>query len=322
MLVPAYHHGNEVKAIRAAGSSIRFYSINRRLEPDLDELERLSRSRARVLYAIHYLGWPQPLEELAALCRKRGMILIEDCALAMLSEKNGRPLGAFGDYSFFCLYKTVPIPNGGLVVQNGPVLGEIARMEFERPRAPSVYAKSSELLVEWIRSRSDHFGKGLSWLKRMVGKGLNGFQVERVAVGDDGFDLSHARSGMSPLCHSLLRVFDYEGIRQRRRENFRLLRDKLAGEVPLLLDDLKEGVCPLFFPILVADKHAAARALEQRGVSTVEFWNSGDPEAAENGFADTQFLRRHVLELPIHQDITPAQIEYMTKQILSLKLRL
>ena len=36
---------------------------------------------------------------------------------------------------------------------------------------------------------------------------------------------------------------------------------------------LPDGVCPLFFPIVVGDKAAAARALQQRGVDALEFWN-------------------------------------------------
>src|SRR5215510_9101370 len=39
VLVPSYHHGNEVMAIRAAGATVRFYPINRDLRPDLDALE-------------------------------------------------------------------------------------------------------------------------------------------------------------------------------------------------------------------------------------------------------------------------------------------
>src|SRR5262245_16205349 len=74
VLVPSYHHGNEVMAIRAAGAPIRFYTIGRDLRPDLDELWELSRD-ARVLFSIHYLGWPQPMAELRALCRERGMTL-------------------------------------------------------------------------------------------------------------------------------------------------------------------------------------------------------------------------------------------------------
>src|SRR5204862_512234 len=76
-------------------------------------------SGCRVLYVIHYLGWPQPILELRELCKERGIVLIEDCALSLLSQFNGRPLGTFGDYSVFCLYKTLPVPNGGMLIQNG-----------------------------------------------------------------------------------------------------------------------------------------------------------------------------------------------------------
>lgn len=322
VLVPDYHHGNEVRAIRAAGAAIRFYPINRRLEPDLDALTRLCRDHPRALYVIHFLGWPQPIEELAALCREREMILIEDCALALFSETGGRPLGSFGDYAIYCLYKTLPVPNGGLLVQNRHVLEELTKLELKPPGMTSVSARSSELLLEWFRSRADSLGKSLFWLKAAAGRGLDRLQVARLPVGDNGFDVAGANVGMSPLCRGLFKRFGYESIPRRRRENFRLLRDKLAGEASPLLEDLKEGVCPLFFPILVPDKHAAAQALWRRGISTVEFWNYGDPEATGNGFSDAQFLRKHVLELPIHQDITPRQVEYMAEQVLSLKLHL
>ena len=86
VLVPDYHSGNEVSAIRAAGATIVYYPILRNLEPDLDALSRLAKLNPRVIYVIHYLGWPQPMKEIAALCRERGSILIEDCALSLLSE--------------------------------------------------------------------------------------------------------------------------------------------------------------------------------------------------------------------------------------------
>lgn len=322
VLVPAYHHGNEVKAIRAAGADVRFYSINRRLEPDLDELEKLSRSGPRVLYVIHYLGWPQPMEQLMALCRDREMILFEDCALALFSEREGRPLGAFGDYSVFCLYKTLPVPNGGLLVQNADPPVVLNGSGLRPPDLASVCARSAELLLEWIRSRSDRLGKGLFWLKRAVGRGLNGLEVERMAVGGIGFDLAEADVAMSSLCDTLIRRFDHEMIRRRRRENFRLLLERLAGHATPLLSELQEGVCPLFFPLLVPDKQAAARALERRGISAIEFWNYGDPQASAEEFPDAQFLRAHVLELPIHQDVTPPRLDYMAEQIARLKLRM
>jgi hypothetical protein len=36
--------------------------------------------------------------------------------------------------------------------------------------------------------------------------------------------------------------------------------------------------------------------------------------------SDARFLRRHVLELPIHQDLTPRHIDHVARQMLSLGL--
>ena len=55
---------------------------------------------------------------LADLCRRRNMLLVEDCALALLSADGSQPLGTFGDWAVFCLYKTLPLPNGAVLVQN------------------------------------------------------------------------------------------------------------------------------------------------------------------------------------------------------------
>src|SRR5580704_15314101 len=57
VLVPDYYSGNEVAAMRAAGVSLAFYPVLRTLEPDLENLARLTkRLSPRVIYVIHYLG--------------------------------------------------------------------------------------------------------------------------------------------------------------------------------------------------------------------------------------------------------------------------
>src|SRR5262249_60222654 len=39
-LMPAYHHGVEVEAVRAAGATVRFYRVDERMQIDLDDLAR------------------------------------------------------------------------------------------------------------------------------------------------------------------------------------------------------------------------------------------------------------------------------------------
>jgi perosamine synthetase len=325
VLMPELHSGVEVWAVRAAGATVRFYPINRHLEPDLDALRRLCAScNARVLYAIHFVGWSQPLKELTVLCREHGMILIEDCALSFLSEQDGKPLGTTGDYAVYCLYKYLPVPHGGLLVQNANVFEDLTELKFKPCTRASMLARSTELFQNWVRGRSDPLGRGLGALKRGVGLTLNAMGNRRLPAGDispsfssAGFSVDNMNLGMSPFCHRLLRRFDYEAIRRRRRENFRIVRERLDGKVTMLRE-LEPGVTPLFFPLLVRDKSASMHLLQQRGVGTIPFWNYGHPEAEASASRDSRFIREHTLELPIHQDLTSAQAKYVADQVLRL----
>lgn len=323
VLVPDYHSGVEIWAMRAAGANLRYYPVRNNFEVDMDELRRLCTPEVRVLYIVHYLGWSQPLEQLTQLCRERDLVMIEDCALSFLSEAGGKPLGTTGDYAFYCLYKTLPVPNGGVLVQNSRVFENLTQLELEPCSMASLAACGAELFFEYVRGRSDAAGKALFWLKRRIGQALSLAGINRLPVGDMspdystiGLDVAKMNIAMSEYCRRLLDTFDYEAIRKRRRENFAALRERLP-ELPMPRDDLPQGMCPLFFPVFVEDKAAAARAFRERGINVIEFWNYGHPEAAAHTGRDTQFMRRHVLELPIHQDVTPEQVQYMADFMLS-----
>jgi perosamine synthetase len=317
VLMPDYHSGNEVAAVRAAGAKIIFYPILRNLEPDLERLSQLAAEGPRVIYVIHYLGWPQPMQEIQALCRQSGAILVEDCALSLLSEHQGMPLGSSGDYSVFCLYKTLPVPNGGLLVQNNGALPRLTDLAMEPCPLVTSVGRTAELALEAWRSRWNFAGKTLFSLKQLAGRGLRSAEVRSVPVGDIGWDVANVNVAMSPLGHRVIRSVDLAAVRRKRRDNFLTLREKLRGKVTLLRADLDPGMCPLFFPILVRDKHTVAEAFRKRGIQAVEFWN--DPMKDVDIGPAARYLRAHVLELPIHQGVTPRQIEYIAREVGRLK---
>jgi perosamine synthetase len=314
VLVPNYHSGNETSAMRAAGVDMRFYPIRRDWRPDLEALERLCNSQTRALYVIHFAGWPQPIKWMAQFCRERGLLLIEDCALSCLSEFEGRPLGSFGDYAIHCLYKTLPLPNGAVLTQNRGNL-DLSRIPAAAPANLSVMGRSVELILESLRAAFPLPGAALAGLKAGFGRLLTALSVERDRVGNIGFDPNKVDQEMSGVCHWLLAHFDYERIRARRRANFTMLEERLRDKASTLPISLSAGVCPLFFPILVEDKGNVAAHLRRRGIGVVEFWNEGDPAACGPGSEDATFLRRHLLELPIHQNVTEAQLDYISKEV-------
>jgi dTDP-4-amino-4,6-dideoxygalactose transaminase len=321
VLVPDYHSGNETGAIRAAGTAIRFYPIRRDLQPDREAIARLCTSRTRALYVIHFIGWPQPMNWITEFCQQRELLLIEDCALSFLSEYEGRPLGSFGDYAVHCLYKSLPVPNGAVLTQNQCSLRELELLETVPPSAVSVLGRSAELMLESFRSRFPFSGVQLASMKAACGRALTAAAVKRERVGNIGFDLDKVDTEMSRSCHWLLARFNYELIRERRRTNFLYLAARLKGKVSMLPLELTDGICPLFFPILAENKAAVAEELRRRGIGVVEFWNEGDPAACGGDSrvgleSDAPFLRKYVLELPIHQNVTEAQLGYIAREVL------
>jgi len=182
-----------------------------------------------------------------------------------------------------------------------------------------VAGRLAELGIERFRSRYPAAGRRLVEMKQGIGRLLNRLHVERVPVGDTGFNPSHVGIGMASWSRRLFTGLDYKTIHRHRRENFLRLQEQLPHHAAVRAD-LRPGVCPLFFPLLVANKTQASRSLAQRGVMATELWNEGDPSVAGHEGPDARYLRRHVLELPIHQDITWPHIDYMARQVRELDI--
>jgi dTDP-4-amino-4,6-dideoxygalactose transaminase len=323
VLVPDYNSGNEVLAIRAAGAAIEYCPVGRDMQMSPDDVERLcDLHHPDVLYVIHYAGWPQPISTLVDLCRRRGMLLVEDCALALLSETAGRPLGSFGDWSVFCLYKTLPLPNGALLIQNTDTEPPVLEVPLRSAGAASTIGRTAELFVQRARVRAGAVGNALSMMKRSAGWAASALAIHRATVGDIGFNLTEVDLAMSAISERLLDRIDVSSIRQQRVANCRTLSAQLGDGISRPLPDPEPGVCPLFFPILVPDKHAAVKALAKHGVEALEFWNdSSEPDGREMS-PNARFLREHVLELPLHQDLTERHMTYMAECLSHLDLRM
>jgi dTDP-4-amino-4,6-dideoxygalactose transaminase len=75
-------------------------------------------SRTKAVIPVHLGGWPADMPAIAALCRAKGLYLIEDCAQAHGAEIEGLPVGSFGDAAAFsfCQDKIISTAGeGGLV---------------------------------------------------------------------------------------------------------------------------------------------------------------------------------------------------------------
>lgn len=67
----------------------------------------------KAVLAVHLAGWPCDLDGLEALCRRRGLLLIEDCAQAHGATWRGCKVGGVGDAAAFSFCTDKIISTGG-----------------------------------------------------------------------------------------------------------------------------------------------------------------------------------------------------------------
>src|SRR3954464_4451294 len=143
VLVPAYHHGVELETLLAAGVTPVFFRVDAQMRADFEDA-RAKGKGVSALYVIHYAGFPQDMQAARQLATELGVPLLEDCALALLSRAGEKPLGSFGDVSIFCLYKTIPVPNGGALLPRGAYARKLDLLPPVDP--PPVASTASHLI--------------------------------------------------------------------------------------------------------------------------------------------------------------------------------
>jgi peroxiredoxin/dTDP-4-amino-4,6-dideoxygalactose transaminase len=301
VLVPAYHHGSEVGVFEAAGIECRFYDATQRLVPDEAELEALLGERTRALLVIHYLGFPQNAPHWRRWCDQRGLVLIEDVAMAWLAKLEGRPLGSWGQIAFYSPWKTHGLPEdcGALVYEASPGGAPAGAVSPAAPPvmpARGIHARGlAKSAAKWPAQRS-----GL--LARLLPAG-GGFDASReFAVGD-------TEAGPSASALFLLRrLCRIDAAAARRRNHSRLL--ELLGErVPPPFDRTPEESCPFAFPIVSEDKLGLMHHLSQLGVRALNMWAVPHPLLPVDDFPEAAYRRRVTVGLPVHQELRPDDLE-------------
>ena len=85
---------------------------------DADRVEALVTERTKAVLVVHFWGYPAELGRLRALCDRKGLVLIEDCAQGIGGRVDGRLVGTYGDFATFAfsVRKHVACGEGGMVL--------------------------------------------------------------------------------------------------------------------------------------------------------------------------------------------------------------
>lgn len=102
-----------------------------RLTLDPRALRAATSPRTRGVVAVHFAGWPCEMDDLLAVAREAGLVVVEDAAHALGATYRGRAVGTLGDAAAFSFYatKNMTTGEGGMITTDRADLGDRLRRE-------------------------------------------------------------------------------------------------------------------------------------------------------------------------------------------------
>lgn len=321
ILVPAYNCGSEVDPLVHAGLDVKLYPVARDSVINPAVVEGLVTSKTRAVYVTNYFGIEQPnLAALRALCDAKGLRMIEDCALSLLTGP--KPIaGRTGDVSIFCLYKFFPVLAGGALVLNmqdldfplqfgrRPPTKMIVKRLLRTALAATMGAETSQSALRHLRGGSKREESAESQNHPRTG------MVDM--PGHYYFDSRLKDARISAFAARPIRSFDVSQAVAARRSNWQRYKDLLdgVGGVRLLIPDMPAEACPLNMPLLIEDRDRVAEELQQKGIGATPWWAGYNGNVDWTGQDDAIYLKTNVLSLPVHQFLDERHVAHIVREL-------
>lgn len=316
VLLPAYNCGAEVDPFMRARCRVVFYRIDRAARADVADIRSRISPSTRLVYVTHFFGWPQDIENLVSLCQRQKLFLVEDCAQALFNA-SGAPgrLGRFGDAVIYSYVKFFGLPDGGALVLKQPPPPALQPTHF--PQASCTLRASLPLFKKWFMQHNALWQKH-SWSRQFLHRSWQpqpGRQVSggrRDMLSSNCFIESRRNWRMSRASLGVLQRADARQVVARRRRNFACLHARLnnPGHLLPLHESLPEDVCPLAYPVYAKDPAYARTFFERKGI-LVQGWPGYYPGMPWDAYPEACALKDTLLTLPIHQDLSLAQMEFI-----------
>jgi len=301
ILLPSYHCPEGVlRPIQEEGINIKFFKIKKNLSIDINDIKNKISDNTKALFVIHYFGFPQCIEEISELCKNEELFLIEDCAHAFLSKYHGKLLGSFGDLSIFTYRKTIPVPDGALLVSNNSSLIP-THIDKKINLIRTIYSiiETSALILANVHNYFSLITPNI-----LIG-GLSYTGRKLIKIYSKPTNPSH-------IFESLVHKFDLEKIISIKRENFKyLLKNLTIKDIKPLYTELPDGVCPLWFPILVENRDLVRKKLKKNEIFTPIFWKL-PKEVDKREFQDSWGVSNKILSIPLGS-LHEINIQYIIK---------
>lgn len=285
-LLPMYTCDTVIAPFEQSGVQIMYYSVDRRMRPDVALFERqleMDRPDVVVVHAHYGVDTLAAVRPLLQRFQQRGGLVIED-----LTQCIFMPLDYTADYYVLSLRKWLGIPDGGMAVSKRRFTGAVAqeRVDFTEQKMQAMTAKYDYLM------RAERSEPGAAADKQAF------LSKHRAAEGLLDRDTGVYR--MSEKAMRLLRQADMVQVKQRRAANAaylsRILKNCPGIVCPLTYTGAE---APLYFPVYVENREKVQQYLSAQDIYAPVLW----PVPAQIGSLEkqTDYIYRQMLAIPCDQ---------------------
>jgi len=286
VLVPTNTFFATPAAALHAGARVKFLDVGDHLMIDESALEQAIDSEVAAIMVVHIGGYVHPeMKRVAAVCKERGVPLVEDAAHAHGSRLGGNLAGTFGIASAFSFYptKVMTTGEGGMISTDNERIAEMARTLRDQGKVRPNANFHTELSYNWRMSELSA-ALGISQLGRLAEFIEHRQQAaktySRGLTGTAGIVPMQAAKDSSPNYYKFVAFLE----NKRSREE---VKRRLASEFQIFLSgEVYDTPChqqPVF---------------RRSDVSTRGFLTNAET-----------LCKSHIC-IPVYSDITPAEQDY------------
>lgn len=288
-------------------------------------LEAMISDRTAAVVVTHLYGVPCQIEEIAAIAKAHGALLIEDCAHCFGASVGDRKAGAFGDAAYFSFEtsKVINTMGGGMVTVRDAALGDRVRAAGRAEPQKGIGWLMKRLLktsFEAIVTNPLVFNLGVYQALRYAPRGPA--DEDRFASGYHGDEVSmagkmgqytnyQARLGLAQMQNAAARDA------QRTANAERLigqLRDRIHFQEPAS-DRVSANY--MLVTALVPKMQEVAEQLLRVGIDTKHHYMRDCSGMFDTGseFPNSARAENEVLHLPAHPELSTAAIDAAAQKI-------
>lgn len=165
VVLPAASFVANANTVAATGARPVFCDVDPyTMNPSVDDIAAALTPRTKAVTILHYGGLPGNNVAIAALCRERGIPLIEDAACAVGSSVDGQACGTFADIGIwsFDSRKIITTGDGGMIYLRDAAMARRAhRLAYHGMQDRSAFAASAKEPSRWWDQQIHEVGRRL-----------------------------------------------------------------------------------------------------------------------------------------------------------------